>query len=140
MALKKTNTNNADNRNSFVEDMTVKTARNDEARAQKMEEKKVENAEAEEKKAKVMSEQEKIRAAKEERMRRLIEKQMNRTIARSMKIDAHTEAWLTKVKEYRKKELGEVRPCLDDLYFDALQEYLHKHYDALEPKREQIFI
>lgn len=82
------------------------------------------------------AEQDKLREAMEKRMRTLIDKQMNRTIQRSLHIDAHTEQWLINVKEYKKKELGEIRPCLDDLYYEALLLFLKSKYDFLEPERK----
>lgn len=60
-------------------------------------------------------------------------KKKTRTMQRSIKLDAKVNQWLDNVKQYQKNELGIVRPCLDDLMYDAIVEYLARHYEELEP-------
>lgn len=72
----------------------------------------------------------------EEEIRKRIEKELKkktRTMQRSLKLDKHVNDWLDNVKKYQKETLGIVRPCLDDLMYDAITEYLSNHYMELEP-------
>lgn len=68
----------------------------------------------------------------ERRVRQLMSKKQ-RTLQRSLKIDKRMAMWLNNVKDYQRDVEGIPRPCLDDLMYDAILEYLNNHFKEMEP-------
>lgn len=68
----------------------------------------------------------------EKRVRQLMSKK-NRTLQRSLRIDRNLADWLNNVKDYQREVEGIPRPCLDDIMYDAITEYLRNHYSEMEP-------
>lgn len=60
-------------------------------------------------------------------------KKKSRVYQRSIKLDEKINRWLDNVKRYQKEDLGIARPCLDDLMYEAIVEFLKRHYEELEP-------
>lgn len=68
----------------------------------------------------------------ERRVRQLMTKK-NRKLQRSLKIDKRMADWLDNVKKYQRDVEGIPRPCIDDLMYDAIAEYLENHFKDMEP-------